>query len=144
MSYISIYANKNPYICAFSYVKDDMREVFDAAVKRIPDLVKIFVEIRKTEDKYDKLLRCVSPHHDILRLVSLMLIIKMAVHYRKARSDDTNSLGDKAGAYIPRVYGELGQERLLGGQHTHSYEREVTARMLCPREKLDSFNQDPM
>jgi hypothetical protein len=67
----------------------------------------------------------------------------MGVHYRKARSDDTNSLGDKAGAYIPSYYGQLGQGRLLGNRHTYGYEREVTARMLCPRDTLELFNQDP-
>jgi hypothetical protein len=76
--------------------------------------------------------------------MALTATLKMATHYRKARSDDTNSLGDKAGAYIPRLYGRLEQERLLGDRHKYGYENEVTARMLCPREKLEAFNEDPM
>jgi hypothetical protein len=69
-------------------------------------------------------------------------MLKMAIHYRKARSDDTNSLGGKAGAYIPKVYGRLEHDSLLGNRHRLGFEHRVTARMLCPREKLDLFDQD--
>jgi hypothetical protein len=47
-----------------------MREIFNAAINYYPDLVKILVEIRKTEAEYEKLLRCVSSTLlNMLRLV---------------------------------------------------------------------------